>query len=438
MEKKQYSNSFHTLEAIWRVLRRYSSRRHPLTVREIYEHLERLESEPPSLPTIKRALPGGLELMEQLFPGRVATEDGARSVTAYGDGSSLHIVLETPEGEILGQDSLGVSAVRRPFRAPCYAAVYKLLKEGIPFDLDTFPYRLRCVAQVPGRNGAVVTMPYDEWEERVADAGKKSTVHRRYYLTNELTNGEWRMFSDLVRSYPYISERQTQKFLRVLDRLCPRRLAPARGRYVFKRGSADRLRIIGKLDRAVEERRKVRLTCGTYRLEFQDGVWAPVLKPREQDAVLDVEAYDLIWANGNYYLVGNSRGMVNLRTDRIMSAELLNERFKVPDDFDLMLHRDSSPLMCPGEKAFIRLRCRESMLNVLVDFFGNLAHYSAPQEDGMLEVTMAAAPQSLKLFALQHLNDVEVLEPEELRQELQETLRAGVEMYTAAEPERER
>ena len=42
-ERKTYSNSFRSLEAIWEVLRRHSSPRRPLTVREIYGYLKEWE-----------------------------------------------------------------------------------------------------------------------------------------------------------------------------------------------------------------------------------------------------------------------------------------------------------------------------------------------------------------------------------------------------------
>ncbi|MDE6590163.1 MAG: hypothetical protein K2K53_07460 [Oscillospiraceae bacterium] len=75
--KKPYSNSFRSLQAIWEVLRRHASRDHPLTVREIYNHLKDIESDPdtrPSLDTLERIFPQGRELMDQLFPGRVLEE----------------------------------------------------------------------------------------------------------------------------------------------------------------------------------------------------------------------------------------------------------------------------------------------------------------------------------------------------------------------------
>lgn len=428
MEKKRYSNSFHSLEGIWRVLRRYSSRTHPLTVREIYEYLRRLESEPPSLSTLERAMADSGELMELLFPGQVAPESGSRATVAYRQGDTIHVVVETPQGEPLAQSS--IEATLPPFRAPSYSAIDKLLKEGIPFDLDTFPYRLRCVARVPGESGKPVLIPYDEWEEHLERQGSESNnVPRRYYLASAFTDGEWRIFADLVRVYPYISERQTQKFLRVLDRLAPRTALTAPSRYAFKRGSNHHMRLISRLDQAVEKRRKVRLLYGEYRLELRDGNWTPVLVPREHNSQWEVEPYALMWANGNYYLVAKDQGIINLRTDRILEVELLDETFDVPEDFDPVRHRDSSPVMYPGEPTFVHLRCRESMLNVLVDFFGSMAHYSAPQEDGTIEVTMSIAPRGLKLFALQYLGSVEVLEPESLRQELLEELRLGTDKY---------
>ena len=431
MDKKPYSNSFHTLEAVWRVLRRYSSRQHPLTVREIHEYLRRLESEPPSLSTLERSLRDGTELMELLFPGRaIPAIGGGQAVTAYQEDDTIHVVVETSEGEPLSEDASAVEASGPPFRAPSYSAVDKLLKMGIPFDLDTFPYRLRCVARVPGDDGRPKIIPYDEWEECLERRGEtRNNVPRCYYLSSALTDGEWRMFADLVRVYPYISERQTQKFLRVLNRLNPNTSANTPNRYAFKRGSADRMRIIGKLDRAVAEQRKVRVSYGEYRLVYRDGIWTPELAPREQNSRWELEPYALMWANGNYYLVAKDRGILNLRADRILNVELLDEKFNIPEDFDPVRHRDSSPVMYPGEKTFVRLRCRMAMLNVLVDFFGNMAHYSAPREDGTVEVTMSIAPRGLKLFALQYLDSVEVLEPEALRQELLEALRGGVEKY---------
>jgi len=88
--------------------------------------------------------------------------------------------------------------------------------------------------------------------------------------------------------------------------------------------------------------------------------------------------------------------------------------------------------MYPGQNRFVRLRCKTSMLNTLLDFFGELPQYSAPQDGPRgetTELTMSIAPAGVKLFALQYAGSVEVLEPEDLRQEVAQALEEALELY---------
>lgn len=435
--KKPYSNSFRSLQAIWEVLRRYASRENPLTVREIYGHLKDIESDPdmrPSLDTLERIFPQGRDLMGRLFLARVLEEGEPPPAESWLGEDGLHISVETPYGRVLAREGLTVQASREPFQAPSYSTVDKMLSQGIPFDLDTFPLRLRCVAQVPGKRGRKRTIPYEDWEDSLADdrAVKNNNVPRRYYLEDALSDAEWRLFSDLILVYPFLSEKQTQRFLAVLNRLHPRTV-PVPRRYAYKRSSGLQMEIIAKLDEAIRTKRKVRILYGEHRLEYSGGTWQPVLRRREKNGELDVEPYALMWSNGNYYLVVRHRGMMNLRADRIMAVELLEDRFLRPPDFDPVHYRNSCPVMYPGEEKFVRLRCRTGLLNTLLDFFGDLPQYRKPETgpDGAetTEVTMSIAPAGVKLFALQYAGSVEVLEPRALREEIAQALEAAAKKY---------
>lgn len=424
---KGYSNSYRSLEAIWTVLREHSSKEHPLTVKEICDYMK-IMKDPPSAETVKRLFPGEQSLMSLLYPGAVC-EEGGSAVGAYHDGQSLHVILETSDGTPLSRGEAGVEMTTEPFKVPSYSTVDKLLKERIPFDLHTYPFRLRCVAQTRTPRGKIKYIPYDDYYAKLEGSEEKNNQPRRYYLQNMLSDAEWRIFSDLVQVYPYITQRQTRKFLAALNQIRPKRVAVSPSRYVSKRGNEELFGIIRTLDTAIQKKKKIQITYGEYHLVRQSSGWKPVLVPREKNGILDVSPYALMWSNGNYYLVAKHRGMMNLRVDRILAAELLADSFSLPEDFDPIRYRDSSPVMYPGQSVFVRMRCHTSLLSVLLDFFGDLPQYTTPDSDGTTEVTMSIAPNGVKLFALQYADKVEVLEPLSLREEILQTLVQAEKKY---------
>ena len=78
------------------------------------------------------------------------------------------------------------------------------------------------------------------------------------------------------------------------------------------------------------------------------------------------------------------------------------------------------------------MRCRESLLNTLVDFFGDVPQYTKPDDQGITEVTMSIAAEGVKLFALQYADQVEVLEPLWLRKRIGDTLARNAEKYACS------
>lgn len=93
-----------------------------------------------------------------------------------------------------------------------------------------------------------------------------------------------------------------------------------------------------------------------------------------------------------------------------------------------MSYRDKSPVMYPGRPEVIRFRCPAGMLGVVMDFFGEQARYRSVDAD-TLEVMLSVARGGVRLFAMQYADRVEVLEPEDLREDLRRSLSAALEKY---------
>ncbi|MDO4530970.1 MAG: WYL domain-containing protein [Bacillota bacterium] len=420
-----YSNSYRSLEAIWTVLKEHASKEHPLTVQEICDYLEQME-EAPSADTVKRLFPKEKDLINGLYPGTIIEADGGIT-NAYQNEESLHVVVENAEGYPLYSGKSDLEIAKVPFRTPSYSTVDKILKDRLPVDLNTFPYRIRCVAKKKNALGKVRYVSYDDLE--LNDG--KNNLPRRYYLANVLTDTEWRILSDLIQVYPYLSERQTKKFLNAFHYLSPHKAKAIPNRYAHKRGSEEQFGWIRLLDEAIRQKKKVRVVYGEYVLKrSKEAGWEPKLQERKNHGTLEMEPYALMWSNGYYYLIAKHRGMMNLRVDRILKVEILEEGYEIPGDFDPIRYRNSCPVMYPGKKEFVRMRCSVSMLSVLMDFFGSLPQYSSyDAEANTVEVTMMIAADGVKLFAMQYADAVEVLEPKALREEIRETWKKAVKKY---------
>lgn len=384
--KKEYSSLYQSLEAIWNVLRLYSSEEHPLTVQEIFDHLKRTEELPPSLERLKRLLGQETGAIQALYP-------------------TLELREWTP---------------------PSYSTIDNHLKRIQSYGGNT-PHELCCVAYKRQWNGELKAAPYGDIEAYSTD--DKNNVRRWYYLKGPLSDGAWRLLSDFVRDYPGITRVQTNEILDGLDLLVQPRRPCAVGWGSAKPDYSDTLSIIEEIDRAIRKGRKLLVTVGRYALVRRGGRLAPVLRPGEE---VELAPYGLTWAGGHCWLVGREQEAVTLRLDRLLCVKSLEETFEFSEQFDTA----ASSRIPIGKQTVVRLRCSPELLEDVVDMLGRKAQYSALREDETFEVLAPADFERVKSLALGRPGGVEVLEPEELRRDILDTLRQGMERYGArSEPQ---
>lgn len=432
--KKNYSSTVQSMMDIWRVLGKYSSAENPMTIGEIAEKLkEENEKDPaphtiPSVTTVKRSTPNQVAALNALCPHKILREEGSPSILqTYISENTLHVVIENGDGEIFREDDLTLVVEPRNANPPSYSTIDKLLQQFPETTDDSFPFALKCVKSVT-QKGRTKYIPYSDWEDSHNNDHSKNNQPRRYYLESVLSLAEWRILSDLIQVYPYISQNQTKKFLDVLEKLSPQISNRFGTRYAFKRGTPEQFHHITIIDKAIKDKKAVCLRYGKYVLEHKGDTWQPVLKMRKKGP-MEVEPYALIWSNGYYYLVGKRKeSMINLRVDRIISVAEIDRSFVRALDFDPYIYRDKSPVMYSGIPQRIVMRCDISILNTLLDVFGSQPQFSAPA-DGWVTVTLSVVPAGVKLFALEYADFVEILEPSSLREEIRNTLQRAYKRY---------
>lgn len=384
--KAKNSNPYENLYLIWQVLRDHASAEHPMNAKAIFQILSQNKAYYPSENTISTLLEERRPLMGELFP---------------------HIVMPS--------ESTVQKFLRQQAESP-------LLVEGTT--------KLCCVAK---RNGKF--MDYDQASEKHSkekggNTSSQSGLKRYYYLSSPLSQGEWRVLTDLLQFSPWISQAQTSHFLEVLQQFGAEEFVAEQLSYPFKREHKELFQLIHSLHQGISGKQKVKIHYGTHVLKQNvRGQLQPQLVQRQKNGEMILSPLSLVWANGLYYLLAEQKEnlIMHLRVDRILSVALTGEEFSPPTGFSPLEHRDRAPIMYGGKATYIRFRCSAELLNTVLDFFSGTAQYKLLGED--MEVQLTASTEGVKLFALQYVHLVEILEPPSLREEIGKILENSLEKY---------
>lgn len=419
---------------------------------------------PTSKKTVERHMPQDIDAINTIAPHAVVCEGDAPTILhSYTVEDTLHIVVEDPNGSTKYEGDATV--VLKP--GSIAHIPQKTLNRKLPTLMEQFDEASRQFTKRPPmlslsgvilKNGKYLPALDHTPPEKESDKPKKSAEKddfkrdgrsqtRRYYLKSILTSAEWQIFHDLICVYPYIDDRQTKKFLSVLRRIAPGTQKWPNERYAPKANASLQFSHIETLDQAIEDQKKVSLTYGMYLLKTsKENKLRPELvqkidfskKRTDLPFVYVVEPYALMWSNGYYYLVGKTdKGMRNFRMDRVLKVQLLADTFERDSDFDPYQYRDQSPVMHPGKPVYICMRCPISLLGTVMDVFGSSVkdyseRYALPDSDGKARYTnisLQTSEEGARLFAMEYADQVEVLEPQSLRDTVANSLRAAAKKY---------
>lgn len=196
--------------------------------------------------------------------------------------------------------------------------------------------------------------------------------------------------------------------------------------------SIDKKRIRENLDvlnDAIKNHNQVGFTYNEYGTDFR-------LHPVEEALV--VNPFQIIAANGRYYLLGNedSEGDAKYyRVDQISKIALLDVKVKdqidvpaISKGFRMPKHRAEHFCMDIGDQVEVVLRTRAEMMGVLMDSFGK--DFPIEKEDGgTILVKISCAEEAMYRWAMLHGGEAEIVEPESLRERVRKTVAQMMETY---------
>ena len=256
-----------------------------------------------------------------------------------------------------------------------------------------------------------------------------------YYLkTRPFEDSELRLLIDSVMASRHIPEAQakklTEKLISQSSMYFKKQMRHVHNIERMEHDPGNQLfYTIEQISRAIEDKKKIRFFYNRYGPDKK-------LHHTTESRHL-VNPYQIVVANGRYYLIGNVdkySNVTHFRVEKITEIQVTEERVKPQDQvdelkngLDLPAHMAEHLYMFSGKSSWITLKVAERGINDAIDWLGRDIDIS--REGDYFLIRVKANEQSIGYWAVQFGSTVEVLEPEHLRRQVAERVRNIYQKY---------
>lgn len=281
------------------------------------------------------------------------------------------------------------------------------------------------------------TMDAEEIKRKGKD-GREQTILTNWFYNHSLEYGELSLLINSVLFADGLSKRYRTDLIRKIESLYSKHFHS-----VMKKIDMD---IYGK-----SVNMEMLLTLENIQLAIADGKqlqfqycdlgtdFNPQL--REEDGkvrIYTVSPYQIIAKEGHQYLICNIDkydDLTHFRIDRIKESQptkIPSRPLRILRGFEnglrLSEYLKEHPKVWSGETRQITFRCHKNMMNDVADSFGTELDITQ-QPDDLILVHVHAGVDDVRLWAIQFADEIEVLSPQSLREQIAETLRNALKKY---------
>ena len=266
--------------------------------------------------------------------------------------------------------------------------------------------------------------------------GEEEVIFTDWYLVRDFSDAELRLMIDSLLFSRHIPSSQCRELIGKIEGLSNQyfrsKVRHIRNLPEDQPQNPELFLTIEILDEAVEKGRQVSFRYGDY------GTDKKLHLRRDEDGKPKrylVNPYQMVAANGKYYLIGNMDKYDNIshyRVDHIRDIGLLDSPVKpqrrvrgLENGLNLPRHMAEHIYMFSGESRHVVLRTTPDMAGELINWFGNGVTFTDETEDSVLaHVTVNL--QAMRFWALQYAPYVTLLSPEGLVEQVREDLESAL------------
>ena len=147
-----------------------------------------------------------------------------------------------------------------------------------------------------------------------------------------------------------------------------------------------------------------------------------------------VSPFAIVYNKQEFYFIGIKDGQdkfYHYRLDRMKNVKELNEKITIKKTkSQIRDFAESTVEMFGGKKEEIEAVCNKCLLNAIFDIFGkNVTIEKIPGNDENFKLIVDSNPMGFRMWAMRNIDMVEVIRPENLRNEMREIVENAIERY---------
>lgn len=269
-----------------------------------------------------------------------------------------------------------------------------------------------------------------------------STEKRGYrVLARDFELPELRLLMDAVQAANFISAKKSKELISKIGTLCSKNQSKLLEKqvYIENRNKCTNEEIYYNIDlvnKAILQKKKIAFIY--IKRKIDESKKEIILEEKN----LTVSPYALIWSNDHYYLVSNNSKYDNLmhtRIDRMKKVLITDEPARDFSEvspyrafFDSADYSGKLFNMFSGDNQKLKLRCSDSILEEMVDRFGDdceISKVAGNKGDTFILDTSCVCSEGLVSWLMQFGNKVEVLSPESLKRDIIEKAQSIFDVY---------
>ncbi|NLY71669.1 MAG: WYL domain-containing protein [Clostridiales bacterium] len=252
-----------------------------------------------------------------------------------------------------------------------------------------------------------------------------------YYLRErDFEPSELHMLADAVLTADCIPERHGKNLIRKLQQLGSVHQTASLDRLIRvktnkKEPNKQIFLTIELLDEAIRLKRQVEFNYIKYDTNLKK-------VPRRKEKYV-VSPYALYWNNNQYYLISNIqpyKDLCHFRLDRIENISIKDSpSLPAPKGIDVYEYASNALFMFGGETETYTIQCDNSIINDVVDRFGDDI-IIIDSDDETFTAVVKATTLGMRLWAIHYIEKCKVIEPEWLVNEVVEAIKKAMKNYS--------